>query len=205
MSYSLLIPVVTVLALGGGQAMSQPTGLQNASSNDFVILKQPQSDHEVRLRVRPEDTSLAPTQWQWERVEPAGISYREALSIKWSATASCASGIRQLRIEGPGPTEVQNLNGSRNAISGHTVFQSVTDAAADRVCEAWARQVTLACGENPQTEPGCEQERTFSFDEDNPVPQNPAIRVSGSCMNNASLPVRTYSARINIICDLRGF
>jgi hypothetical protein len=138
-------------------------------------------------------------------VEPAGNAYRDALSIRWFGSASCASGITELTISGAGPSQIQRINGSRNAISGRSFFQSISEGAADRVCEAWARQVTASCGENPQTEPGCEQEREFTFTPESPIPRNPAVRVGGRCENGSALPVRTYQPRVRITCDLSNF
>ncbi len=192
------------LAIVPALASAQSLGVESGAARDYIILKQPQRDHEVILRLRPDNPGAAPRKLRWERWDPNGRSYTEERRIRWHASASCKSGIDWISIKGPGGTEKQTLNGSRKAIAGRSNFESFDSNALDNVCKNWARQATQACGEDPTIEPGCVNQKTFHFGPNNPLPRSQVVEVNGRCENGSNLPRRQYTPRLALECRLEN-
>ena len=198
----LLSPILVLIVLAS-PAMAQPIRANPGAARDYIVLRQPQADHEITLRVRPTDSSAVPSEFDWQRWDPNGGGYTEARRIRWFASASCSSGLDRIRLDGPGGPQPQNFGGTRNAISGRTVQDSFDPDALDAVCIAFARQSTQACGENPILEPGCQREETFIFGPTQPLPDSDPLTVSGSCVSG-TLPTRQYVPRLKLTCLLGG-
>ncbi|MEM9796562.1 MAG: hypothetical protein AAF919_08740 [Pseudomonadota bacterium] len=178
---------------GGGEV--QPPG----QAPGFVILKQPQADHDILLRVRPvAGQGGDPADHVWERIEPAGGGYTEERTIRWSATASCAEGIDFIRITGPGGTQTQTFNGTRNAISGHVNYDSFDPDALDEVCLNWGQQMNTACANDPDG-PNCPAFETFNETHRAIFRGSAPIQVSGEC-TNGPMPTETYRPRLILEC-----
>jgi len=185
-------------------AGAQPAQLVISSgpAQSFVTITQPQRDHAIQLDYRPVNPSAAePQDTEWERLEPNDALFLQQRRIDWSATASCSDGIQTLRIEGPGGTQNQNVNGTQNAIAGRTLYESFEADALEEVCLDYARAATSACGELPTTEPGCETVRTFHFDEISPLPGSAPVRVSGTC-TGGPVPPLERRPRLALTCRL---
>lgn len=191
------------LALTTGSAGAQPIRSNPGTARDYIILRQPQADHRIVLRMRPTDQSVPPDEYQWERWDPNGPGYTELRRIDWQATASCASGLDWIRIDGPGGDETQSFNGTRPSISGRTHYESFDPDALDAVCRGFARQATQNCGENPILEPGCENEETYVFGPSRPLRGSAPVTVSGRC-ESGPLPTRQYVPRLELRCLLGG-
>ncbi|MCK0168030.1 hypothetical protein MWU52_10750 [Jannaschia sp. S6380] len=187
--------------LHAGGAVAQPIRTNPGGAQDYVILRQPQNDHEVILQMRPSDPSAQPNEFDWQRWDPNDGGYTEARRIRWRAAASCGTGIDWIAIAGPGGNQTRGIHGSMDAMSGHTVQDSFDPNALDQVCAQFAREATQACGENPILEAGCQTEATFVFGPTRPLPRSDVLRVSGSCLGG-TLPIRQYTPRLRLTCRL---
>lgn len=195
------IAALAALSIFSSTTHAQELGIASPSANDYFFLKAPREMAEASMDLRPGNTWATPADIEWERYDPSDAGLKDALSINWYAQASCASGMEQVRISGPGGSQVQNISGDRNTIRGRTKYQSFSIPAAEAVCIRWANQVTAACGENPQTEPACENERTFTYTEAQPLPRSPAVQTSGSCQSG-NLPTSTYRGDLKLTCRI---
>lgn len=164
----------------------------------FVILKQPQADHVVTLFSRPVSGQGGdPEDHVWERTQPAGNGYAAERTIRWNATASCAEGIDWIRITGPGGTQTQTFNGSRNAIAGFVGYDSFEPDALDAVCLGWGQSTNTACANGETT--GCESEAVFDENHRMIVRGSAPVTVSGACTDGL-MTTRTYHPRLELIC-----
>ena len=188
------------LAAATAELVAQGTILQSQSSNDYLFLKHPRAGADVTVTVRPVNGQANPV--EIERINPSTSALEDELKIDWYAQASCASGIKNLRISGPSGTSNQNLAGSRNAIHGRSNFQSFDVAAVDRVCNRWARDKVADCGWPLEAgNPGCNREETFTFDAASPLPRSGSVTTSGSCMSG-NLPSTSYIGNLTLRCIL---
>ena len=186
-------PAADHLLAGGGEV--QPPG----PAPGFVVLRQPQADHDLIVRVHPVlGQGGDPADHVWERTDPQGNAYAVARSIRWSATASCAEGIDWIRISGPGGTQTQQVGGQRNAIAGHVTYDSFDADALDAVCLGWGQAMNTACA-NDDTGPGCPLSETFDDGHRAIVRGSAPIVVSGACMDGP-MPTRTYRPRLALEC-----
>ena len=187
------VPAVANNHLSVGQE-AQP----GSSAPGFVVLRQPQADHTITINVRPvAGQGGDPENHVWERTDPAGNAYTEQRSIRWNATASCAEGIDWIRITGPGGTQTQTFNGSRNAISGFTMYDSFDPDALDAVCLNWGQSMNTACANGDFR--NCPPDA--SFDETRrAIRRSEPIRVSGRC-TNGNMESQAYRPRLNLICQ----
>lgn len=186
-------PTLASNHLTGGSGEVQPPG----NAPGYVVLRQPQADHTVTVYVRPvAGQGGDPANHVWERTDPTGNAYTEQRSIRWNATAACAQGIDWIRISGPGGTQTQTFNGSRNAIAGVTLYDSFDPDALDAVCLAWGQSMNTACANGDRT--NCPPSE--SFDETaRPILRTQPIQVSGRCTNGA-MQTEPYRPRLNLIC-----
>lgn len=141
-----LAAMTPIAAIADNHIAVGDEGVPPSSAPGFIVLQQPQADHVVTLNVRPiAGQGGNPANHVWERTDPAGNAYTEQRSIRWNATASCAEGIDWIRISGPGGTQTQTFNGSRNTIAGFTLYDSFDPDALDAVCLNWGQSINTEC------------------------------------------------------------
>lgn len=195
-------PIVLCAALlAGGAAQAQPiTGLPlQGSSRDYMVLRQPQAPARVTLFVRP--VSGQAIHSEVERWDPGTNQLRDALSINWSAQASCQNGLSRVTISGPGGSQVQQFPLGQPSISGRTRYQSFEVDAVDDVCIAWAEEIVADCGWPLEPTSECPDDVMFVFGRDDPLPDSAPVVVGGNC-TDGPLPQRTYVPRLELTCLL---
>lgn len=189
----LPVPAVANNHLAVGDEAQPPS-----NAPGYVVLRQPQADHTVTVYVRPiSGQGGDPADHEWERTQPTGNAYTEQRSIRWSATASCAEGIDWIRISGPGGTQTQTFNGSRNAISGRVVYDSFDPDALDQVCLNWGERMNTPCANG--NEDRCPPSETFDETRRAIVRGSAPVTVSGRC-TNGNMVTQTYRPRLALIC-----
>ena len=196
------IALCTALMAAGIAQAESPGGLQvlQGVNRDYMVLRQPQAPADVTLTLRPVGGQAIPS--QVERNQPSTAALRDALSINWFAQASCRTGLNRVTISGPGGSLVQQFPAGQRTISGRTRYQSFEVDAVDDVCIGWAEAIVAACGWPLEPgRPDCEDEVTFTFGPNDPLPDSAPIVVGGRC-DGGALPQRAYVPRLTLTCRL---
>lgn len=188
------LPALASNHITGGSGEVQPRG----DAPGYVVLRQPQADHVITIYVRPiAGQGGDPANHEWERTEPGGGGYTASRTIEWDATAACGAGINWIRIQGPGGTQTQTFNGSRNAIAGDVAYDSFDPDALDAVCIGWGEAMNVPCANGNQNR--CPDMQIFDETHRAIVRGSAPVTVSGQC-TDGQMQTNTYRPRLELIC-----